>query len=254
METDLLYIIKSLIMPPGFIIFLAISGLLMINRYRKTGSGLILISILTLYFLSTTYVSRQLAGLLETTPSIPVTIPAATDRQAIVILGGARYVEMPEYGKPIPHAYVLERLRYAVYIQKQTHLPILVTGGRVFPGSESEAHIMNQVLIDSFQTGARWLEEESRNTAQNAENSYKLLEQEGIKRIYLVTHSIHMKRATTIFTSKGFDVTPAPTIYYSAGTNLPPLMQWLPRSNALQLSHDTLYEMLGQWWYSLRHN
>lgn len=254
METSILYIIKSMVMPPGLIIFLAISGLLMINRYRKTGKSLILISILSLYFLSTTYVSRQLAGLLETTPSLPVTIPAVTDRQAIIVLGGARYVDMPEYGKPIPHAYVLERLRYAVHIQKQTHLPILVTGGRVFPGSESEAHIMNEVLIDSFQTGARWLEEESRNTAQNAENSYQLLDKEGIRRIYLVTHSTHMKRATAIFTSQGFDVTPAPTIYYSAGTNLPPLMQWLPRSNALQLSHDVLYELIGQWWYSLRHN
>lgn len=254
MEISIIYIIKNMLMPPGIHILSILFGLLLINKFRKTGKLIILLSTVSLYLLSTAYVSRSLAGLVETTPSLPPVISKETDREAIIILGGGRRVVMPEYGKPIPYSTVLERLRYAMHIQRQTQLPILITGGHVFPKSISEAEVMNQVLIDDFQFEAKWLEQKSRNTAQNANFSYDILNKEGINKIYLVTHSSHMNRAVDIFTHVGFDITPAPTIYNSAGTNMPPIMQWLPKSNALELSRNILHEMLGYWWYQLRHH
>ncbi len=253
METAALYIIKTLILPPGINIVFLLLGYFLINHFRKLAKLMIFISFITLYLFSTNYISRQLAGLVETTAHLPPAISAETDRQAIVILGGGRYVSMREYGKPVPHSVVLERLRYAMHIQRQTDLPILITGGRVFPTDQSEAEIMNQTLIDDFQFKASWLEEESRNTAQNAENSFEILNKESIDRIYLVTHASHMKRATDIFTNKGFDVIPAPTIFLSTGTNMPIFMQWLPKSRSLDTSKNILHEMIGQWWYKARH-
>ena len=254
METYLLFIIKAFILPPGFNILLFLSGYYFLKHCRKTGKTLILFSVFSLYLFSTGFVSVRLAKMVETVPALPPIISAESDRQAIIILGGGRYVSMPEYGKPVPYATVLERLRYAVHIQKQTDLPILISGGEVFPTEKSEAWIMNQSLIDDFGIEARWLEGSSKNTAQNAENSFEILQKEGIDRIYLVTHARHMKRAATIFEHKGFDVIPAPTIYLSAGTNRLPFMQWLPNSKALELSRNMLHEMIGQWWYRFRHS
>lgn len=254
MEISLLYIVKTLILPPGVNLAGCVLGFLLLKRFHKTGKLLIVLSLLFLYLFSTSFISRQLAEAVETVPPLPVNISPETDRQAIVILGGGRYVSMPEYGKPVPHAIVLERLRYAMHIQKQTDLPILITGGKVFPTDKSEAWIMNQVLIDDYQYSAKWLEENSRNTAQNAAFSYQILKKEGIDRIYLVTHASHMKRAMTIFEHIGFDVIPAPTIFLSSGTNTPLYMQWIPKSRSLNSSSQFLYELIGQKWYEIRYD
>ena len=229
-------------------------GYFLLNSYKKFGKFLIIFSLISLYFLSTTIVSRELARLIETIKPLPPILQSKSDRQAIVVLGGGRYVTMPEYGKPLPHAIVLERLRYAMHIQRQTNLPVLISGGRVFPDSDSEASIMNQVLIDDYQFKARWLEGKSRNTAENARNSFAILDKENITKIYLVTHAWHMNRAADIFRSAGFDVIPAPTIYFSAGTNMPSSLQWLPKSNALNLSRNILHEIIGFWWYRFRYD
>lgn len=254
METYTLYIIKAFILPPGINILLLILGFILLKKYKKTSLFFISLSILSLFLLSTNIISRQLAEFLEITPALPPTISAKTERQAIVILGGGHYDAMPEYGESIPQANVLERLRYGMFIHKKTDLPILITGGRVFPTSDSEAWIMNQVLIDDFQIEAKWLEERSRNTAENAEYSFDILNKEKINRIYLVTHTSHMNRALYIFRKKGFDVIPAPTIFLSKKTDMPEFMRWLPSSNFLNSSRNSLHEMLGYWWYKLRHH
>ena len=253
METLFLYVIKSLILPPGLNVVLILVGLVLLIRYKKTGYFFILSSALSLYLLSTSFVSLQLASLIETTQPLSPIISSNTDRQAIVLLGGGSYMTMPEYGKPVPYSTVLERIRYALHLQRQTNLPILITGGKVFLTSHSEAWIINQVMIDDFQYEAKWLEEKSRNTAENAAYSYEILKSENIDRIFLVTHATHMTRAEIIFTNKGFDVLPAPTMFLPKLNDMPLLIQWLPTTISLTLSRNVLHEKLGQWWYQIRH-
>ncbi|MFK8067024.1 MAG: YdcF family protein [Gammaproteobacteria bacterium] len=209
--------------------------------------------------MSTNIVSRQLAATLETTTPLQPEISLLFEQtgsqpQAIVVLSGGHYDVMPEYGISVPQASVLERIRYAMHIQKQTELPLLISGGKVFPTSKSEAWIMNQVLLNDFKTEAKWLEEKSRNTAENARYSFDILSQEKIKHIYLVTHTSHMGRAADIFQKHGFIVTPAPTIFLSKEGDMPDLMRWLPTSNFLASSRNSLHEILGHWWYKLRHH
>ncbi len=204
-------------------------------------------------------VSRQLAATLETIAPLHPDLSSLSDQtgtkpQAIVILSGGHYDVMPEYGISVPQAAVLERIRYAMHIQRQTNLPILITGGKVSSTNQSEAWIINQVLLNDFQIGAKWLEEESHNTAENAEYSFNILNQEKIQHIYLVTHTSHMSRAANIFQKNGFTVTPAPTIFLSKEGDLTDLMQWLPTSYFLASSRNSLHEILGHWWYKLRHH
>lgn len=253
MEVSILYVIKMIILPPGVFIAGVLLGCYFLRSLPALGKTCIGVSLIALYFLSTSAVSVWLAEQVEIEPPLPVEIQNKQGRQAIVVLGGGRRVPMPEYGVSVPFSAVLERLRYADYLQQQTQLPILITGGRVFGATESEATVMNRVLQVSFKTQARWLEEHSRNTAQNAANSFEILQKDGISNIYLVTHATHMTRAKRTFENAGFDVVAAPTIFNSEGTNFPEVVKWLPSTRALDQSRDALYELIGLIWYRLRY-
>ena len=50
--------------------------------------------------------------------------------QAIVVLGGGRYRDAPEYGGDTVGEATLVRLRYAAKLHRETGLPLLVTGGK----------------------------------------------------------------------------------------------------------------------------
>ena len=64
---------------------------------------------------------------------------------AIVVLGGGRYDEAPEYGDDTISLAGLRRVRYAAVLQRRTGLPVLVSGGSVYaeplPESEPEAPV-----------------------------------------------------------------------------------------------------------------
>ena len=89
----------------------------------------------------------------------------------------------------------------------------------------------------------RWVEGQSRDTAENARRMAPLLAASGIQRIALVTHASHMPRAVAEFERTGLLVTPAPM-----GFVLPrrsPLFEWLPSAEGLQASQQVLRELVG---------
>jgi uncharacterized SAM-binding protein YcdF (DUF218 family) len=59
----------------------------------------------------------------------------------------------------------------------------------------TEAELTQKILKNEFQVQARWVEKQSTTTDENAAFSVKMLKQEGITHIYLVTHFLHMPRA-----------------------------------------------------------
>ncbi len=73
------------------------------------------------------------------------------------------------------------------------------------------------------------LENESRDTHDNAVNSAQLLKARGMHRILLVTSAYHMRRSVALFEAQGLEVVPAPTDYQQlvAKQVLP---DWLPAS------------------------
>lgn len=68
--------------------------------------------------------------------------------QAIVLLGGGLRDSKELYDKLTVSAIPLERVRYAAYLQKQTQLPLLITGSS--PKGISEAQIMANELNTFF--------------------------------------------------------------------------------------------------------
>lgn len=201
---------------------------------------------------STPFVARYLAGLIE--PELVFEPEAASDAQAVVILGCNLYVNAPEYeGADDVSACTLVRLRYAAEVFSETKLPIMTCGGKVFGKSEAEAKVMTRVLEDRFNVKTKWQEGNSLNTYQNVENAVAILEKEGIDKIILVTHAIHMRRASYSFEKLNIKVYKAPTYFFSATHNNSLLLDFMPGINSLYISRFAAYETIGFIWHWLKH-
>jgi len=169
--------------------------------------------------------------------------------QAIVVLGGGRTDGAPEYGEDTVNATTLERLRYAAHLAQLTGLPLLVSGGSVFGEEQPEAMLMQKTLAHDFGVKAKWVENTSRNSMENAQHSKKLLAEANIRRVYLVTHAWHMQRAQWSFVEAGLDVVPAPTGFTTIGrVDLSPL-GYTPSASGLHASALALRERAGFYWY-----
>ncbi|MBF0439952.1 MAG: YdcF family protein [Magnetococcales bacterium] len=182
--------------------------------------------------------------------------------QAIVVFGYGRARLAPEYDNQdtlLPGG--LARARYAAHLYKQTHLPILVAGGRPYGEERSEAEIMRDVLVNEFNTPVQWLDETSRDTRENAANATAILQAVNIKRILLVIHNRDVSRALLSFqqaAGETIQVIPAPILFrpkmaYPFSWEATDLIQWIPNADALSLLSVGLHEWLGKIWYQLRH-
>jgi uncharacterized SAM-binding protein YcdF (DUF218 family) len=221
-------------------------GWLLWRRRPRLARGLVGGGVLLLLVLSLPVVGN---ALLRTLESEPVGAEALRQAQAIVVLGGGRYRQAPEYGGDTVAEGTLVRLRYAARLQRETGLPLLVSGGRPDGGGSSEADAMREVLVRDFGVAVRWVEGGSNDTRQNALHSAELLGRDGVSRVLLVTHAWHMPRATRSFEAAGIAVTPAPTAFHRGP--LTPL-DFVPRPEGIANSRYALHEWIGLVWYALR--
>lgn len=221
------------------------------RKYRKAGLTLSGLGLGALVLCATPLFATLLALPLEDIrPIDPRRAPPQAD--ALVVLGGGLYATAPEFGgMDTVHPRTLERLRYAALLKRRLGLPLVVTGGAFNPDETPEAVLMARTLEDSLGVVPDLLETQSRNTAENARNTRKLLE---ARRILLVTHALHMQRAVRAFEAAGFEVTPAPMGYRAVFDPQDiSLFDFLPSADALMLSRNALHEYLGLVWYRLRY-
>lgn len=244
--------IASLILPPGGIIILMLAGLVLWRRRPRLGAGLVTAGLALLYFLSTAPGVILLMKPLERSAVLTPEAIEAFSPQAIVVLGGGRRMYAPEYGRPTVATPSLERVRYGAWLQRETRLPIAVTGGVVSGTGPPEADVMAQALRLELGAEVRWLETRSRNTEQNAVFSRALLARDGIGRIALVTHAAHMPRAAEMFRGQGFEVLEAPTAFTTGAEGPLQWRDWIPSTGALSVSWFALHEHLGRAWFRLR--
>ena len=137
-------------------------------------------------------------------------------------------------------------------VREQKTKTVVLSGGSMYPESPSEARLLQRQLERwGADTSAVVLEEQSRNTRENAMFSAKILEERGAQRVLLVTSAFHMQRAVACFEAAGVKVDAYPVDYRgydparSGGS-------WLPRSGALFDSTWALHEHVGRLVYALR--
>ena len=235
-------IVSALILPPTSVILLAFVGLWLSRTHPKSGRALATLSLVTLLILSLPVSGNALLQSLETTP--PISESQLKDVQAIVILGGGNNIHAPEFRyEDTVNRWTLQRLRYGAHLQQQTNKPILVTGGAPF-GGRAEADAMAEALQRDFHAKDTWIENQSKDTVENAAYSAAILKQHDVKRIALISQAWHLPRAIKLFEQQGLTVYPAPTGYTNEDNE--PIIRWLPKASALDKSSIALKEYLGR--------
>ena len=233
-------LLAALVLPPTGPLLLTALGLLLLRHRPRLGKTLAWGGLILLWLLATPAVTKPMLAALEDIPALD--LAQAKSAQAIVVLGGGSYWAAPEYDGDTVSRWSLERIRYAARLHRETGLPLLVTGGAPL-GGVPEGRSMQDVLERDFGVKVRWVEDRSADTRENARYSALLLEKAGVKRVLLVTHAWHIKRAREAFASVNLEVIAAPTGYETAG----PLtaLDYLPRPGGLQLGYLALHEALG---------
>ncbi|HAF54379.1 MAG TPA: hypothetical protein DCL01_03975 [Thauera sp.] len=236
----------AMLLPPVLPLLPIVLGLLLIRSRPRLGSVFawsgVVINVLLITPFSVSWLVRQV----EYAETLDAA--AAREAQAIVVLGAGRRVYAPEFGGETVNRLALERLRYAAHLARSSGLPILVSGGAA-RGDTPEALLMERALAQDYGLRARWVESASRDTRENAAFSAVHLEAAGVRRVLLVTHAMHMKRARDAFEAAGLEVIPAPTAWLgggAAGTGDDQALIRLPSQNTAYAGWFALHELLGQ--------
>jgi len=255
MEVLITKLITILLVPPGLFFTFILSGIIIRFRFYRSGQIIFYTGLISLILISIPLVSSSLVNITQS--EYPLTNEKMDNvaAKAIVILGGGRYADAPEYEyKDTVSMFTLERCRYGTYLQRKMKLPILVTGGSIYGGRVAEAVLMKQVIENSFIGVAHWTEDKSRTTYENAIFSYKMLNSGRNENttIILVTHALHMARATEAFEQAGFKVIPAPMGFHTSDTR-PFYMKIFPTIFSARMSTLVFHEWLGRLWYRIRY-
>lgn len=244
-------VIGALVLPPTLPLLPIVIGLILLPRWRRIGmilawSGVVL-QLLLIMPASVGWLVAQVEH-----PS-PLDRAAARGAEAVVILGAGRRSHAPEFGGETVNRLSLERLRYGARLARESGLPVLVSGGAP-AGGVPEALLMRTALEQDFRVPVRWVESVSRDTRENARMSAVQLHAAGVRRILLVTHAAHMRRASREFEAEGLAVIPAATAWLGGNEGSErgePLLASLPSQNSAYAGWFAVHEWLGQLAYQL---
>ena len=246
-------VLTALLLPPVPLLALLLIGLVLRGRRGGLGATLIGGSVLLLWLTACTGFAEALtAPLLHPPPALAAARVQAlrgAPATAIVVLGGGMEPRAPEYGTASLRYSSLERLRYGVWLGRQTGLPVAFSGGVGWaqPGATPEAQVAARIAADEFGRPLKWTEDQSRDTRENAARSLALLRPAGIRHIVLVTHGWHMPRAQHAFeAAAGGAVTIEPAPMGLAQRNELPLLRWMPSSDGYAGVRAVLREALGR--------
>ena len=246
--------LTAIAMPPASLLILMLLGVWLMRRRPKLARRVVLLSVISLWVLSTNAFSVWLHD--QVIPEY--NLVTAKDLkvksvQAVVVLGGGVATGLPGGDQQLSKTS-LERLRLGAQLARQSGLPLVYSGGSGWgakDNSVSEADVAQKVLSDAFDLDLKLKESSSRDTQENAVNTWNLLSGYKITSIALVTNSTHMPRACAEFKSVGFHVAEAavgqPTIASVT------LLGLIPDASNLEISKFVLRELLAKLIQNLKH-
>lgn len=234
--------------PLNLVILLGVFGVYFIKgtKYRLIA----ITPIFILFFFSSFPISQFLIKTLEDKyPPIPIQDLENSD--VIVVLGGSiniltRFPERIELGSSA------DRMTESLELFNNKKAPyLLFTGGSgvLFQQNLREATFAKKFFLNfGVPEDSLLLEDESKNTYENAIFTRKILSSRSMNKIILVTSAFHMERSFRIFKEQGFEIQAFPTDYKSLISE----MNWdmlVPNIGYLDNSTIAIKEIVGIWVY-----
>ena len=246
-----------LLLPPVPLLLLLLVGARLMLPRRGLGWFVILLSVTLLWLSACAGVGRLLTQMVLRPPAALSATRIAELKDdvrakrpiAIVVLGSGIEPLAPEYGVSSLRSGSLERLRYGLWLSRETGAPVAYSGGVGWAqlGATPEAQVAARVAAQEFGRPIKWQEDQSHDTRENASRSIGLLKGAGIDHVLLVTHGWHMPRSVRAFeeaAAGSIRIEPAPIGLASQATL--PAMTWLPTGDGATEVRQVLHELLGK--------
>jgi uncharacterized SAM-binding protein YcdF (DUF218 family) len=248
------------LLPPVPMLALMFWGAWRIRHNQRLGWSMMVLGAGLQWFASTDVMASALSRtLLQPPPAWVAPTPlqeqhATQTPSAILVLGGGRRESM-ERGDDL-NGFSLERLRYGVWLSRSTGMPLAFSGGVGLndrPGA-SEAALAQRIVAQEYGHALRWVEAQSTTTRENARLAYPMLRKDGVRRIVVVTHQMHMPRALLHLQQQRAAAGETQTVEIVAAPVATPvaraessLSDWMPTFQGGVRVRYALYEVLAGW-------
>lgn len=175
---------------------------------------------------------------------VPVTIYLYSHKDetkkcdAAIVLGAAIRGEKPS---PVFE----ERINHAIYLYNNNFVKkIIFTGGRGEEKKYSEAYVAKLYAVENgIPEKDIYLEEKSTITEENIEFSIRIISEQNIDSVLIVSDPLHMKRAMSMAEDYGLNAFPSPTTT-SLYTSIKSKAGFLARESLFYIGYkvDTLFK------------
>lgn len=243
-------ILASFLLPPGiFVTLFTVAGFWHLRKGKRLVAAFHVALGALLWLLSVSPGADLLLRGLEA----PYESAREPHGDVIVLLGGGVYGGAPDLsGTGAPSEEMLARIVTAARLQKRLDVPVIVSGGNVFPGKAAEAPIAKRILVDLGVPAVRIItEERSRNTRENASYVAEIARRAGYRTPVLVTSAYHMRRAFASFRRVGLGATPCPVAFRTWAGKEYGSEDFLPDSASLRRSSVAIREYAALLAYGL---
>ena len=218
--------------------------------YKSKRKEILIISISLFYFFSNSFIADEVTRIWE----VKRFIPSLTYDVGIVLGGIADYDKITKahnFNKNADRLMDAEQLYHKGIIKK-----IMLSGGNgllVNDGYVESEAMRDYLLTNKIPINDIIIENTSKNTIENAENSAKILNKKYNKGTFLlITSANHMRRAQLCFNKAELQTTAFPTdcttSYRSTGYEY----ILFPRVEALERWQDLIHEWIGYIVYTIK--
>jgi uncharacterized SAM-binding protein YcdF (DUF218 family) len=243
---------------PVFVLPIGVTVLLVLLGLRGQWRWLGIVGVVVLVASSLPFVGNWALGRLEVSFA-PVRIGEAPAVDAIYVLGGTMSTPSRGVGFLPNWGDAVERFEGGVQLMQAGKAPRLVfAGAKTGAGGDedTEGAVMRRLAIERGVTAdAIHLTDVVTNTADEARALVQIAQEQGWKRVLLVTSAWHLPRAMRQFQRAGVELVPFPVDYRSAeGAGVARearLTDFLPSASGLGMTETALRECYGIAFYTV---
>ena len=237
---------------PGNLLLMALClGTVLIYRRRdKFGRWLLSFTALMAVIIATVPIGRNLLVVLENRFPVVQTLPDKV--HGIIVLGGVVDEVVTKARGQISMGAAVERLTNFAALSKQyPNAKLLFTSGsgKLLSQDIKEGELVGPLLVDLGVDIERLIiENQSRNTYENALLSKQLVQPLAGEAWVLITSAFHMPRSVGVFRQAGWDVIPFPVDFHLKGDfDLAPSFDLLGGINSLSRAFHEWLGLLFYW-------